>query len=625
MDPRLLRYYNQELRYLREMGGEFAREFPKVAGRLGMEGMEVADPYVERLLEGCAFLAARVQLKQDAEYPQLAQRLLDIVSPNLSAPTPSMMVARLTPARDPNLASGFVLPRGTPIVTPATALSRTRCEFRSTQELQLTPLRVTGAEYFLNAADLPLSTLPLPERPRSGVRIKLDLPPGMNLGQLRFDALRFFLGGLPDTAYQLHELMSGAVVGMLVGPPGRGVEAGRVFVEKTDVRPIGYDDADAMLPVTLRGLSGSRLLQEYFAFPQRFLFFELTGLQPAFAKSKGTQLEIVLLFSRYVSALEGAVEAANFQLHCVPAINLFERRADRLHLEEGQTAYHLVPDRTAGLDYEVFDVTTVSGYREDNQEQRFLPLFAVPQIEPVGGEGAYWSAVREPRLPSERRRREGPRSGYIGTEVFLSLVDARDAPLRGPLRQLSVSMRCTNRDLPLFIPTGGQSGGELSVNAGVVIEQASVVAGPSRPQAALRDGPIAWRLLSLLSLNYLSLVDASPDEGAVALREILSVFSLSADVGMKRQIEGIRSVSTRPVVRRHPVPGPIAFGRGLQVRLTIDDLSFEGGSATLLGSVLHQYFSRHISMNAFVETELASLTRGNVMRWSPRLGTRSLL
>src|SRR3982751_2428736 len=102
MDPRLLRYYNQELRYLREMGAEFAREFPKIAGRLGMEGMEVADPYVERLIEGAAFLAARVQLKQDAEYPQLAQRLLDIVSPNLSAPIPSMLVARLRPNGDPN-------------------------------------------------------------------------------------------------------------------------------------------------------------------------------------------------------------------------------------------------------------------------------------------------------------------------------------------------------------------------------------------------------------------------------------------------------------------------------------------------------------------------------------------
>src|SRR5262245_19373319 len=137
MDPRLLRYYNQELRYLREMGGEFAREFPKIAGRLGMEGMEVSDPYVERLMEGCAFLAARVQLKQDAEFPDLSQRLLDMVCPNLGAPLPSMLVAQLTSGADPNLVNGFTLPRDQALIGPETALGPTRCEFRTAQEVTL--------------------------------------------------------------------------------------------------------------------------------------------------------------------------------------------------------------------------------------------------------------------------------------------------------------------------------------------------------------------------------------------------------------------------------------------------------------------------------------------------------
>ena len=143
MDPRLLRYYNQELRYLREMGGEFAREFPKIAGRLGMEGMEVADPYVERLIEGCAFLAARVQLKQDAEFPQLSQRLLEMVCPEPGARRCRRCWWRsFSPANDPNLVNGFRLPRGSALIGPETALSRTRCEFRTAQDVVLTPLRV---------------------------------------------------------------------------------------------------------------------------------------------------------------------------------------------------------------------------------------------------------------------------------------------------------------------------------------------------------------------------------------------------------------------------------------------------------------------------------------------------
>ncbi len=624
MDPRLLRYYNQELRYLREIGGEFAKEFPKVAGRLGMEGMEVADPYVERLVEGCAFLAARVQLKQDAEYPQLAQRLLEIISPNLTAPIPSMLVARLLPARDPNLINGFRIARGSALTGPATALSRTRCEFRTAQDVVLTPVKVVGAEYFLSAADLPLSTLPLAERPRSGARIRLELPAGLSFSQLKLGSLRFFLGGLSDIALRLHELIGGATVGVLAGAPGRGADASRAFIEPGAVRPVGYSDDDAMLPVTLRGLAGTRLVQEYFAFPQRFLFFDVADLGAAFARTAGNQFEIAILFNRFVSSLEGAVEPDNFQLHCVPAINLFERRADRLHLDEGSNAYHLVPERTAALDYEVFDVTSVRGLRDDSEEQVFLPLFAAPQSEPGSREGAYWSAAREPRLPSNRGKREGPRSGYIPTEVFLSLVDSREAQFRGALRQLAVSMRCTNRDLPLFMPTG-QSGTELTLASGAPLESISISAGPSRPQSAMREGGIAWRLLGLLSVNYLSLVDSTPDTGAETLREILALFAAGAELGMKRQIEGVRSVGVKPVVRRHPMPGPIAFSRGLEIRVTVDDLSFEGGSSALLCSVLHQYFSRHVSMNSFVQTVLTSLSRGEIMSWAPRLGARAVL
>ena len=623
MDPRLLRYYNQELRYLREMGGEFAREFPKIAGRLGMEGMEVADPYVERLIEGCAFLAARVQLKQDAEFPQLAQRLLEMISPNLSAPIPSMLVARIKPANDPNLISGFKVARGSTLVGPETAMSRTRCEFRTAQDLVLTPIRVVAAEYFLSAADLALSNLPLPERPRSGVRLKLELPAGLSFSQLKLGTLRFFIGGLPDVAMRLHELIVGSCVGILAGASGRGADAGRSFVAGHHVRAVGFGDEEAMLPVTLRGLAGTRLMQEYFAFAQRFLFVDVGGLGAAFAKSTGNSFEVALLFNRYVAPLEGAVEPENFQLHCVPAINLFERRADRLNLDEGATAYHLVPERTAALDYEVFDILSVRGYREDSEEQTFLPLFAAPQAEP-GAERAYYSAVREPRLPSDRGKREGPRSGYVGTETFLSLVDSREVPFRGALRQLAVQVRCTNRDLPLFMPTG-QAQGELTLNASAPIDAIHIAAGPSRPQSAMREGGIAWRLLGLLSLNYLSLMESDPESGALTLREILTLFASGADVGLKRQIEGVRSVSVKPIVRRHPVAGPIAFSRGLEVRVTVDDLSFEGGSAVLLISVLHQYFSRHVSMNSFVQTVLASMTRGDVMTWAPRLGARAVL
>ncbi|HEY0955000.1 MAG TPA: type VI secretion system baseplate subunit TssF [Roseateles sp.] len=621
MDPRLLRYYNQELRYLREMGGEFAREFPKIAGRLGMEGLEVADPYVERLLEGSAFLAARVQLKQDAEFPRLAQALLDIVCPNLGAPIPSMLVAKLEPSNDPNLMAGFTLPRGSALMSQPTSLGPTRCEFRTAQPVTLTPIQVTQVEYFLSATDINLSGLPLRERPKSGVRVKLALPEGMSFAKLPLDSLRFFMGGLQDVALKLHELATCRCVGVLAGPGGK--DARRSYLTPGWVRHVGLADDEAMLPVTLRGLSGTRLMQEYFAFPQRFLFLDVAGLRQSFAACAGNTFELVLLFDRYEPSLEGGGEPANFSLNCVPAINLFERRAERIAVDDSSTAFQIIPDRLAGNDYEVFDVSSVTGFSNDSDELQFLPLFDVPHVDP-GGAAGYFSLLREPRLASDRAKREGPRSAYVGSEVFLALVDLQRAPYRTELRQLAAKVRCTNRDLPLFMPTGRDHGG-LTLETRAPVDNIAVVAGPSRPLTATREGPLAWRLLSLLSLNYLSLVDEDAERGALALRELLGLFGQSSDAGLLRQIEGVRSVGTRPVVRRHPAPGPIAFGRGLEVQVTVDELSFEGGSAALLGAVLHHYFSRHVSMNSFVQTLLVSRTRGELKRWQPLPGSRAIL
>lgn len=620
MDPRLLRYYNQELRYLREMGAEFAREFPKIAARLGMEGLEVSDPYVERLIEGCAFLAARVQLKQDAEFPHLAQRLLEMVCPNLTAPVPSMLVAKFQPLKDPGLIGGFTVPRGASLFGPETAMGPTRCEFRTAQPVVLTPMRVASVEYFLNAADLGLATLPLPERPRSGVRIRLELPQGMNFAQCKLDVLRFYLGGLQDVALRLYELAAGACVGVLAGAPSRQPDSPRTFLRPEAVRLVGTDDADAMLPVTLRGLAGARLMQEYFAFAQRFLFIDVAGLAPAFARCTGHQFEIVLLFSRYVAALEGSGEPDNFALHCAPAINLFERRAERLTVTDAATGYHVIPERTAVADYEVYDVLSVGGHLDDGQQAPFVPMFATPafQAQPPGG---FYSVLREPRVQSDRTRKQGPRSAYVGCELFLTLLDGQHGPFRGRLRELSARIRCTNRDLPMFMPVG-PSQGELRLGVSAPADKVHVIAGPSRPQSAMREGSMPWRLLNLLSLNYLTLRDADAETAARALRDLLAVFGHAAEAGVRRQIEGVRSVEVKPVVRRHPIPGPIAFGRGLEIRIGVDDLAFEGGSSVLLGHVLHAYLARHVSMNSFVRTTVRSQAQGDLMTWQPTVGAR---
>jgi type VI secretion system protein ImpG len=625
MDPRLLQYYNLELQHLREMGAEFAQQFPKIAARLGMSGLEVADPYVERLLEGVGFMAARVQLKLDAEFPRFTQALLEIIYPHYLAPTPSMLIAQLRPdPGEPNLASGFTVPRGSTMHSLSATDDATACEFRTAQDVTLWPVEIVSASYFSFAPDLPLTSLPVAQRIRGGLRLRLKTTAGLKFRQLALDRLPVYLTGRDDVVNAVYELCLGAGLGTLVLPV-KSQAPWQEFIGAGAIRPLGFGDAEALLPVSLRSFRGYRLLQEYFAFPQRYRFFELGGLGKALKRTDGDEVEVVLLFGRGEATLERVVDASNFALHCTPAINLFQKRVDRIHVTDSTYEYHVVPDRTRPQDYEIYQVTDVTGHGAGAEgETVFRPFYAAYSADAKHAHSAYFTARREPRLMSTTQKRRGTRSSYIGTEVFLSLVDSAHAPFDRDLRQLSVQALCTNRDLVLLMPVGSAKG-DLALDAAAPLAGIRVVAGPSRPFAPLVDGSIAWRAISHLSLNYLSLVDATPQEGAAALRDLLELYAATTDATARRQIEGVRSIQVSRVVRRLPSPGPLAFGRGLAITVQVDDLAFEGSSAFLLGSVLDQYFGRYVSINSFTETVLRSDGRGEINRWMPQWGARPTL
>lgn len=624
MDPRLLRYYNQELQHLREMGGEFSRQFPKIAARLGMDGIEVSDPYVERLLEGVGFLAARVQLKLDAEFPRFTQRLQEIVYPNYLAPTPSMLIAQFHPQPDEaNLAQGLTIARGSVMRSLLGKGDTCACEFRTAQDVSLWPIELSAAEYFSFAPDLPLTSLPIAKRIKGGVRLRLKTTAGLTLSQLAMRELRIFLSGSDEVAYKLYELCLGAGLGMLVAPAIRPWPW-HVYLPGTNIKPVGYLDEQALLPTTLRSFQGYRLLQEYFTFPQRFLFLDLQGLAPAIERHEGTELEIVLLFERGDAALESVVDASNFSLFCAPAINLFPKRADRIHVTDNTHDYHVVADRTRPMDYEVYEVSSVLGYGVGNDsEQKFVPFYAAYHTESQE-HAAYFSTQREPRLLSEAQKKNGFRSSYIGSEVFISLVDPQEAPYRNDLRQLSITTLCTNRDLPLQMPLGAGKT-DFSLDYAAPIDAIRCIKGPSRPHSPSSEGATAWRFISHLSLNYLSLLNTDEQQGAVVLRQMLALYAGSAEPGIKKQIDALRSVRVQPTVRRLPGGGPIAFGRGIRIVLEVDEMGFQGSSAFLFGSVMEQFFARYVSINSFTETVLRSAARGEIMQWAPRCGNRPII
>jgi len=625
MDPRLLRYYNQELQHLRETGAEFAREFPKIAGRLAMDGLEVSDPYVERLLEGMAFLAARVQLKLDAEFPRFTRRLLEIVYPNFLAPIPSMVIAQLRPlASETNLASGFLVPRGSGMKTLALRGEGTACEFRSAHDVTLWPLELVEARFFSYAPDLPISRLPLRAAAKGGVRLRLKTTAGLKFSQLALERLVLHITGGDEIAYKLHELLLGHTVGVLAAPVEKPMPWYH-FLQPDQLCPFGFDDEQALLPVSAQGFQGYRLLQEYFAFPQRFLYVELRGLAPTVRRLTADELELVIFFGRSEPQLESVVDASNFALHCVPAVNLFPHRADRIHVSDADHEYHVVPDRTRPLDFEVYEVTTVSGHGDsiETPQRDFLPFYKACHPE-ERLEQAYFTQQRLPRLLSSAQKQIGTRTSYIGSEVFISIVDAEEAPYAETLRQLAVETLCTNRDLPLLMPLGAGTT-DFVLHTAAPLEAIRCIKGPSRPLSPPLDGETPWRFISHLSLNYLSLLDSGGREAAAALRELLQLYGTLGDGSAAPQVEGLQRVAVSPVVRHLPLPGPIAVGRGLEILLELDELAFQGNSAFLFSAVMERFFARHVSMNSFTQTVLRSGARGEIMRWPPRLGTRAVL
>ena len=324
MDPRLLDFYNTELRHLRETAGEFARENPKIAGRLGLdsEAKEVCpDPYVERLLEGFAFLAARIQLKLDAEFPRFTQALLETVYPHYLCPTPAMAIVRFEPdLEETSLAEGPAVARGTLLRSILAKGGRTVCTFQTAQEVRLFPLRVVEARYLTrdtNQLDLPVDReveghRRQPLNARAAIRIRLQTTAGVPFQALQLDQLRFFLRGAAEDvrpAALYEQIFSGHSAVVLQGGAGKKTTLG--VLPPSHLRRVGFNAQEALLPPSPRGFEGYRLLREYFAFPQRFLFFDITGLREVVQRCPGNELDLIIVLDRQEVSLEGRVDASS--------------------------------------------------------------------------------------------------------------------------------------------------------------------------------------------------------------------------------------------------------------------------------------------------------------------------
>jgi type VI secretion system protein ImpG len=613
MADELLDYYENELRYLRRMGAEFAKQYPKVAGRLLLEPTKCDDPHVERLLEGFAFLAARVQRRIDDDFPEFSEALLDVVYPQFTRPIPSVSLAEfhLDPEQG-KLTTGFKVPRRSLIYTRP--VQGTACRFQTCYDTILWPLTVTGARWLA-----PHELNPPVRAPDAvaALHVELTCAPDVTFERLKIDRLRIHLRAEPAIASTLYELLCNNCIRILARDPAKGSKRDPAVLPASALRPVGFAHDEGILPVPRRAFVGYRLLQEYFAFPEKFFFLDVDSFDPVRAASPGDRVELIFLISAFERAdraesLRNGVTAESIRLGCTPVVNLFSQPSEPILLNQRRHEYVVIPDarrRTSTGVFAVEDVKATSPGSED--VMRFEPFHSFRHGSDPDRQAVYWVS----------RRRSATWRDDRGTDVWLSFLDLSSRTVYPDADAVTATLLCFNEDLPARLPFGNPKGDFEMPGGGPIKSIVSLVKPTDAVHPAL-GRPQLWRLISQLSLNYVSLADGGVD----ALRELLLLHNFTKSPAAERQIAGILAVKGRPCHAGIESDNGLVFARGHRVEIEFDEEQFAGGGVYLLASVLERFLGLYVSLNSFCILAARTRQRKDLLReWTPRSGWKALV
>lgn len=614
MDHRLLKIYNDELVYLRESAREFGIEHAAVAGRLGLDAPGDPDPHVERLLEGVAFLSARVRLKLQDQFPAFTQQLLSALQPHYVSPTPAMCIAAFEPREDgAALGKGVEIARGTMADATADDDVGSHVAFVTAHPVTLWPIQIAEVEYLATRASLGAYGLAQPDA-EAGLRIRFRATGGASLKALSPTMVPVYLDGVEALPGELYRQIIGDCLAVVSLPSGA---AQPVATRLPLLEQIGFDDDEALLPADARSFRGYRLLAEYFTMPQRFHFVGLRGLDRAFAQCDD-MCDVILLFRRTVPTIAGALTTDNFRLFSTPLINLFEKQIDRVPVSAFDQEWQVIGDRARPLDFEIFrllDVTAHGGERGGGQT--VAPLFGYAQLFYDWNQALFYDVRLKPRRLSTREQRSRRRTDYLGTESWISLTAPGDAVRLEDVRELAIRALVTNRELAYRLRLDGVTDLRLQ-NAPV--RAIRLLHMPTRPRPPRGIGDAAWRVIAHLTPNYTSFVSecGSPD----ALRQHLALYAHVDEPGPRRQIDGLLSIKGEPVMRRAPGRVRTGFVTGEHLRIQLDDASFDNGRMFLFSAVLEQFLAEFATVNSFTEAAFDSVHEGRFVQWPARLSRR---
>jgi len=601
MDDQVLNYYERELTFIRQLGAEFARKYPKIAGRLLLEPDKCEDPHTERLIEAFAFLSGRIHKKIDDDFPEITESLLNIVFPHYVSPIPSMTVVRFEPAKKTIAPAGHRLDKHTALYSKPVAGHP--CQFATAYPVTLWPVEVVSAE--LRDIRRPV------DHAQQVIVIQLKTFNNLSFSQLGWQSLRFFLNGPHQHVFHLYELLFNNVCRVELESTGQDGETRILPLSRGAIQPVGFAPEEGMIPYPRRSFPGYLLLFEFFCFPEKFLFFDLHGFEQTRSWNGGDTLEICIYLDRIAKA-NLVINRDTFCLNATPAANLFRRIAEPIRVEQRKTEYQVVPDLRRQAATEIFSVDRVTSTTASSPGQvvDFKPFYSLRHHldeEDRPGLAVFWHLQRRP----------SGRKDDDGTEVFLSFTDAGLRPDDPGVETLTVYTSCTNRDIPARLPFGDPAG-DFHLEMAAPVASVNSLIKPTPTRRPTLGGALQWQLISHLSLNYLSLVGGGED----ALREVLKLYDFDDSPATRQQINGIASVRSGHITRRIGQ----SFCRGVEVTIEFDEDKYVGTGLYLFACVLERFLGQYVSVNSFSQMVARTLQKkGALKKWPPRSGNRILL
>lgn len=597
-----LDYYRENLAHIRSLASEFAAEFPKIAARLELSSFECQDPYVERLLEGTAFLAARVEKKLESGFPRLLESILASIAPLALYPVPSFCVLELQCAtQDERLKNGYLLPEGSSFFCSVPGI-HTRCTYTTMTDVVLYPLALTEAGY--HTRDLEQFHLAVPDM-RAALSLRIERSDNGTVSECAPDDLCVYLN-LPESEASL--LLGQLVVdlaGVYAGCGGVYTACPEITVDM----PMFETHSSNHLS-RVRTLSGLQILLRFMAYPAAFKFFRIRGLKKLFRRVGGNSVELVFALKRRENAFIHTLVRDNFRLWCVPAVNLFRKNSDRVEIN-GQYEYHVVPDRTAPLDYEIVKVLSAETYNERNE----VLFQSYECYDETGRDGRshhdFFSVHRRERLFNNSRT---ARSSYAGNEVFLSFSGENWRKRWEDVKQFRAELLCTNRDLPLLVAYDSQ----LDAPADSAVGRASFLVPPGRPRQALISGGQKedWRKTGYIVFNLSSALWQPGGIPIEIMKDLIRAYSIRSEEETERLVDGIIGIRTEPKMFRFIHQGCVFYENGWLVHLTLREEQYAGTGYFIFAAVLKALLASYTPLNSCVELTIHTDKRADVVTWN---------